>query len=119
MALETLKGVEKVGTEKVAHILNLGGEGVEIPNDAFIVVNHLDNEIKFTIQDGPIKEFGKNGCQVADVLAVAKRIFEELNTKFPCRENAMTITKLDEALMWQEKRTKDRENRGVEGYAKK
>ena len=42
-------------------------------------------------------------------------MIEELNKKFPCRENAVTITKLDEALMWQEKRTKDREARKVEG----
>ena len=30
-------------------------------------------------------------------------------------ENAITITKLEEALMWQNKRTLDREKRGVEG----
>lgn len=118
MALETLRDLRQIGNEKIAHILTLGGEGFEISEDAFIVVNHLDNEIKFTIQQGPIKESGKNGCQVSDMLAVAKRIFEVLNAKFPCRENAMTITKLDEALMWQDKRTKDREARGVEGHSK-
>jgi len=45
----------------------------------------------------------------------AKSILDGLNTSFPCRENAMAITKLDECLMWLEKRTKDREQRQVEG----
>lgn len=84
----------------------------------FIYVRHDVNSISFTLQDGPIKENGVNGCQVTDMIEVAKMILEGLNDKFPCRENAMTITKLDEALMWQNKRTADRVTRGVEGQAK-
>lgn len=38
-----------------------------------------------------------------------------LQGKFPCRENAIVITKLEESLMWLEKRTNDRKKRGVEG----
>ena len=38
-----------------------------------------------------------------------------LNSKFPCRENAIAITKLDEALLWLNKRTNDRVKRNVEG----
>lgn len=38
-----------------------------------------------------------------------------LQAKFPCRENAIAITKLDEALLWLNKRTSDRVKRGVEG----
>lgn len=45
-------------------------------------------------------------------------MLEGLNKKYPCRENDMAITKLDEALMCQEERTKDREQRGVEGTNK-
>ena len=45
-------------------------------------------------------------------------MIQELNNKFPCRENAMAITKLDEALMWLEARTKNRITRGVEGTSK-
>jgi hypothetical protein len=37
------------------------------------------------------------------------------STDFKCRENAIAITKLEEALMWLRKRTQDREIRGVEG----
>lgn len=38
-----------------------------------------------------------------------------LQSKFPCRENAIAITNLEQALMWLEKRTKDRLKRNVEG----
>lgn len=38
-----------------------------------------------------------------------------LQSKFPCRENAIAITKLDEALLWLNKRTLDRIKRNVEG----
>lgn len=35
--------------------------------------------------------------------------------KFACRENAVALTHLEEALMWLQKRTRDRMARGVEG----
>jgi hypothetical protein len=38
-----------------------------------------------------------------------------LGAKFPCRENSVATTKLEEALMWLEKRTANRKKRGVEG----
>jgi hypothetical protein len=38
-----------------------------------------------------------------------------LQSKFPCRENALVITKLEESLMWLNKRTSDRLKRNVEG----
>lgn len=131
MALETLKGVTEINGEKIIVMDELREQYPErftetgamdnkwfeetIRPNAFIYVRNDKNSLAFTIQNGPIKEVGKNGCQVVDVIAVAKRMIEELNKKFPCRENAMTITKLDEALMWQDKRTKDRQARQVEG----
>lgn len=48
----------------------------------------------------------------------AKNILEYFNEQYPCRENAMAITKLDEALLWLGKRTADRMKRGVEGQNK-
>lgn len=38
-----------------------------------------------------------------------------LNSKFPCRENSLAITNLEQALMWLNKRTQDRLKRNVEG----
>jgi len=45
-----------------------------------------------------------------------KHLNEKLHGgKFKCRENSIAITKLEEALMWLEKRTANRIERGVEG----
>ena len=77
-----------------------------------------DNSLTFQFQDGPIKEFGENGMQATDLLFFCKELFKSLNKASPCRENSLTITKIEEALHWQDARTKDRENRKVEGFSK-
>ena len=59
-----------------------------------------------TINDGTTNE---------DLLEVLIDRMNYLQNKFPCRENAIAITKLDEALLWLEKRTNDRKKRQVEG----
>lgn len=134
MALQTLKGVNKIGEfnvivmdelrEKFPEKFNESGAmdwqwfEKDIRPNNFIYVRHDKNSLSFTIQNGPVKEHGVNGCQVDTVIEAAKIIIERLNKDFPCRENAVAITKLDEALMWLEKRKKDRVTRGVEGFNK-
>ena len=81
-------------------------------------VHGQTSTVEFTVQSGPIKEFGVNGCQIDDVIAWAKEKIEGFNKAFPCRENSIIITKLDEALMWSQKRKADREKRSVEGFNK-
>jgi len=71
--------------------------------------------VSFAIQSDPIGEVGLNGVQATDMLEYVKCLFESLNEAFPCRENALTITKIEEALHWQYARTKNRIKRGVEG----
>jgi hypothetical protein len=78
-------------------------------------VHGQTSTVKFTVQSGPIKEFGVNGCQIDDVIEWAKQTIEGFNKAFPCRENSLVITKLDEALLWLAKRKMDREKRNVEG----
>lgn len=69
-------------------------------------------------QNGAILESGINGCQNEDLIEVVlDRLRDFQNGKFPCRENAIAITKLEEALMWLDKRTLDRKERGVEGIS--
>ena len=75
--------------------------------------------VSFTVQSDPIGEVGVNGIQAQDMLEYVKCLFQSLNDEFPCRENALTITKLEEAIHWQEHRTKDRVKRNVEGKNKK
>jgi hypothetical protein len=124
MALETLKGLTRIGsTFAMTNEERPKNEDGSVNWDSFdemrkvygVCVDHKANMISFKIQDGPIKEVGLNGCQLTDMVEVSLEMLKKLNEKFPCRENSMTITKLEEALMWQEKRTKDREARNVEG----
>lgn len=91
--------------------------GMELPD--FVTVDHDTNTVSFKIQNGPIAKNGLNGCQVDEMVAIARTIIQELNAKFPCRENALTITKLQEAEMWLRERKRERTARGVEGYDKK
>jgi len=70
-------------------------------------------------QEGPIKECGINGVCNEDLIAmVICRLEHFQKSEFACRENALAITKLEEALLWLRKRTMGRENRGVEGTHK-
>lgn len=66
---------------------------------------------KFASPDGSVVA----GTTNEDVIAMLIDRINYLNKAFPCRENALAITKLEEALMWLNKRTQNRIERGVEG----
>lgn len=73
------------------------------------------------IEKRPVKEGSTELVTVNDgttneaLIEVLLNRLNYLQSKFPCRENAIAITKLDEALLWLNKRTSDRLKRGVEG----
>lgn len=80
-----------------------------------------DKTVHVTIefQNGPINEVGINGISGEALLAIQiDRLRSFQSGPFACRENAIALTKLEESLMWLQKRTRDREARGVEGYSK-
>lgn len=79
----------------------------------FIEIN--GNKITFTIQDGVISENGINGIQARDLLVYSLELIKSLNEEFSSRENALTITKLEEAIAFQDLRTINRIKRNVEG----
>ena len=57
-----------------------------------------------------------NGAFVEGVLEAALgRLEFYQRSEFRCRENALAITKIEEAIHWLQHRTADREARGVEG----
>ena len=67
-------------------------------------------------QEGPIKECGVNGVCNEDLInIVIDRLEHFQRSEFKCRENALAITALEEALLWMRKRTMSRKKRGVEG----
>lgn len=111
MALETLKGVTEIGGFEVHEYCYDQEEAYP----SFVQLDQQDNTITFKIQNGPIKENGVNGCQVDTLIHAARHIIHELNKKYPCAENVSANTYLRHALECLEKRTADREARGVEG----
>lgn len=76
-------------------------------------------------QDGPLGRVGTeertepNGAFVEDVIAAAMQRIqhyqEAADGRFACRENAIAITKLEEALMWLDSRTQRRIAQRTEG----
>ena len=73
--------------------------------------------IKF--QCGPLKEVGVNGCSIEDVIDLLTARLEGFQRgPFRCRENALAITKLEEAKQWLLYRTSKRQAQGVEGTNK-
>lgn len=131
MALETLKGSEQIGGFKVVVMDDLREQFPDKFNESgamdwqwfekdirpnhFIYVRHDKNSLSFTIQNGPVKEVGVNGCQVDTVIAAAKEMIAGLNRKFPCQENSEAEFHLNAALQCLEARRVNRESRGVEG----
>lgn len=72
--------------------------------------------ISIKFQEGPVKEAGVNGAQIEDVIDIlVERLRGFQNGGFPCRENALAITKLEEARLWLNERTRKRQEQGVEG----
>lgn len=71
-------------------------------------------------QNKPINESGVNGISNEALLAIVEnRLLGFQAGEFSCRENAIAITKIQEALMWLQKRTLDRVRRDVEGTYEK
>lgn len=75
----------------------------------FIEKNPLPDGQLVTVNDGTTNE---------EVLKMLIDRLKYLGAKLSSRENSLAVTKCEEALMWLEKRTRDRQDRGVEGTYK-
>jgi hypothetical protein len=130
MVLETLNGVSELGGFPVVVMDELRTKFPEKFNESgamdwewfekevrpnnFVYVRQDKNSIAFTLQNGPVKEVGVNGCQVSALVHAAKVILGGVNKKFPCRENSVAFTKLEEAIHWLDAGTKRQEKHMVE-----
>lgn len=86
-----------------------GGPGIASPS-------------RFTVkfQNGPIQEAGVNGISNESLLAIVEdRLLGFQSGPYACPENEIALRKLQEAMMWLQKRTRDRVARGVEGTSVK
>lgn len=76
----------------------------------------LPDDTDLIFQNGPIGEVGVNGITHEALLAVLiDRLRGFQSGAFACRENALALTKLEEAMHWLHHRTRARIVRGVEG----
>lgn len=83
--------------------------------DSDEIHHYKADHYKIDFQEGPAGEAGVNGCQNEDILEVLLHRMNGLQAAFPCHENALAITKLEEALLWLKRRTELRVKQGVEG----
>lgn len=88
----------------------------EIKN-VYELANFKNPEQKQSITFVKVLEDGtwEDGTTNEEMIRVCIERIQQLNSLFPCRENSIVITKLEESLMWLEHRTKDRIAREVEG----
>lgn len=87
-----------------------------IPNDAVNQELNASLVQRVTFQNGPIGEAGVNGFSQEALLAIVEdRLKGFQSGQYACRENAVALTKIQEAMMWLQKRTRERMARGVEG----
>lgn len=80
----------------------------------------LPDQVLISFQNGPVREVGVNGITDAQLLAVLiDRLRGFQSGDCPSRENALALTKLEEAKHWIHERTTKRLRRGVEGTSRK
>ena len=80
---------------------------------AVFCYNNAMEEYAIKFQDGLLKD-GRNGLQIEEALQQCVERLNQYQSKVPCRENSIAITNIETAILWLDKRTKDREKRGVE-----
>lgn len=85
-------------------------------NTSKFTVDEPATELVILFQNGPIPEAGVNGVTQEVLLSiVADRLRSFQAGPFACRENALALTKIEEAQHWLQQRTLARMRRGVEG----
>lgn len=102
----TIKVMDEPGQGNACHVYRI----------LFDDVNGLGQGVEIRFQNGPIKEFGVNGISGEALLSIVEdRLLSFQSGEYACRENAIALTHIQDALMWLQKRTRDRMARGVEG----
>lgn len=103
-----IKAVDGPGAGGASHLYQITGPGGSPMGIA-----------GFNFQNGPIQEVGVNGITQEALIAVCiDRLRAFQAGPFSCRENALALTHLQDAMHWLHHRTLDRLRRGVEGYTK-
>ena len=114
----TISVTDEPGTGGANHLYMVEGFDTTTNPSCPFVARHGEPAKHATIlfQNGPINEVGVNGITQEVLLAiVADRLRSFQGGPFACRENALALTKIEEAQHWLQQRTLERMRRGVEG----
>jgi len=107
---------EPAGLDSGVTIHRIGRTNVGGDSPTYVISVPGAREVTIDFQDGPVGDEGINGIQTEHLIMVAlDRMRSFQKGKFACRENALVVTKLEEALQWLHARTHDRRKRQVEG----
>src|SRR3990167_1056133 len=112
--------IVNIGTHRFTRVVCLDAPGAggacheyevrDFPEDSYPY--QVFGQIHF--QNGPVKEVGVNGLHQEDLLAIViDRLQHFQRGPFVCPENAMALTKIEEALHWLNHRTAERQSRNV------
>ena len=115
---EEMKRKVEIGTQRFTEVYCHGEPGFGGAHHEYTIVGKHEgiDYASVSFQTGSIKEAGVNGCHNEDLIViVVDRLRDFQSGDFSCRENALAITKLEEALHWLNHRTIARTARGVEG----
>ncbi len=120
--METLNTIQK--TDKLNKIYRFGSPGPGGAYHAYVIsyegrCREIGELIAF--QRGPRDAKGSQpGALDEDLLEIVRdRLTLFQAGEFACRENALALTHIEEALMWLNRRKEDRKERGVLGTYEK
>ena len=100
-------------------VLDEPGQGGACHEYAMTIANS-SSLWRLAFQNGPIAEVGTNGITHEALLAIViDRLQCFQKGQYACRENALALTKIEEAMHWLKHRTCERLARGVEGTHQK
>ena len=109
----------EIGTDEHTEVFAVDERGPGNANHVYeikMTANEISKTELIRFQNGPIKENGKNGIHNEDLIAIViDRLRGFQSGDFACRDNALALTKLQEALFWLRNRTNERKSRGIEG----
>lgn len=109
----TITVMDEPGAGGASHLYRVSGFAFAGKGDE--LMSHSAT-VELLFQNGPINEVGVNGLTHEVLLAVvADRLRSFQKGPYACRENALALTRIKEALHWLKHRTRARMARGVEG----
>lgn len=112
----------EIGNQRYTQVLCCDTPGAGGACHEYVVVKTppagigIDEVARVSFQNGPVQENDVNGCHQEDLLAIViDRLRSFQAGQYACRENALALTKIEEAMHWLHHRTRERVKRGVEG----